>query len=129
MSKDIVVETDLDAPPEKVWRALTEPEFLATWLAANDVTPQEGARFSIAAMPETGPVECEVIEADPPHEFRIRWRGGEAATGVPSSEVAFTLAPNAAGGTFLRVVHSGLQTLVGAPANDAQPVMTMRMAA
>ncbi len=129
MSEDIVVETDLDAPPEKVWRALTEPEFLSTWLAANDVTPQEGARFSIAAMPETGPVECEVLEADPPHEFRVRWRGGEAMPGDRSSEVAFTLAPNATGGTFLRVVHSGVRSLTINPANDAQPVTAMRMAA
>ena len=30
--EDIVVECTLDAPPEKVWRALTEPDLVAAWL-------------------------------------------------------------------------------------------------
>ncbi len=129
MSETIITEADLDAPPEKVWRALTEPALLASWLAPNDVTAEEGARFAIETMPETGPVECEVVEADPPHEFRVRWRGGEAEPGQPASEVAFQLTPTEAGGTLLRIVHSGLQRLVIAPANDAETVMTLRLAA
>jgi uncharacterized protein YndB with AHSA1/START domain len=129
MSETVVTEADLDAPPEKVWRALTEPALLAEWLAPSDVSGEEGARFSIDAMAETGPVECEVIEADPPHELRVRWRGGEARPGAPDSEVAFRLTPTERGGTLLRVVHSGIPSLVIAPANDAEPVMTMMLRA
>jgi uncharacterized protein YndB with AHSA1/START domain len=29
---ELVFETVLDAPPEKVWRAITIPEFRARWL-------------------------------------------------------------------------------------------------
>ena len=129
MSETVIAQADLDEPPEKVWRAITEPALLAEWLAPNDVAPEAGAAFSIDAMPETGPVECEVLEADPPHEFRVRWRGAEAEPGRPASEVAFLLTRTERGGTFLRIVHSGLPRLVIAPANDAETVMSMRLAA
>jgi uncharacterized protein YndB with AHSA1/START domain len=129
MTEDVIVEADLDAPPETVWRAITEPAVLAEWLGANDVRPEEGARFSIGDMPETGPVDCEVLEADPPHAFRISWRGGEAKPRAPSSEVSFLLTPTPQGGTFLRVVHSGLPSLTIAPANDGEPVMMTMMRA
>ena len=35
--RSIVAEYDLPYPPEKVWRALTEPELLAAWLMPNDI--------------------------------------------------------------------------------------------
>ncbi len=38
----IVVRRDFDAPPDKVWRALTEPEHLRRWLGdPPDQTAQE----------------------------------------------------------------------------------------
>ena len=33
-------ECDLPDPPEKVWRALTEPELLAAWMMPNDIKPE-----------------------------------------------------------------------------------------
>lgn len=120
---DVVTEADLDEAPEKVWRALTEPQLLAAWLSPNDAKAEAGARFTFEAMAETqGPVECEVLEADPPRDLRLRWRTGEV-----DSEVAFTLAPNGLGGTRLTIVHSGLPALP-VPANDAHETV-MRLAA
>ena len=81
---EVVVECDLDDPPEKVWRALTEPELVEAWLT-------EG---------EPG-VACDVIEADPGRAVRYAWRDG----GVPS-EVSFEISETADGGTRLKVAHS-----------------------
>ncbi|RUW11496.1 SRPBCC domain-containing protein, partial [Mesorhizobium sp. M1A.F.Ca.IN.022.05.2.1] len=35
-------ECELPDPPEKVWRALTEPELLAAWLMPTDIKPAIG---------------------------------------------------------------------------------------
>ena len=33
----IITECDLDEKPEKVWRALTEPDLVQSWLLPDDV--------------------------------------------------------------------------------------------
>ena len=134
-AEDVVVETDLEAPPETVWRALTEPALVAAWLAPTDILPEEGARFRLGSMPDAGgAVECEVLSADPPHEIRYSWRDADMDPRDPASEVAFVLTPTRDGGTFLRVVHSGLTRVVAAPAPASTPAndtheTVMRMAA
>ncbi|MGI8921519.1 MAG: SRPBCC domain-containing protein [Solirubrobacteraceae bacterium] len=54
-------------PPEKVWRALTEPEDLAAWFP----TTIEGQRVAGAALRfafpfEMPPIEGEMLRYDPP---------------------------------------------------------------
>lgn len=62
-------------PPEKVWRALTEPEHLAAWFP----TTIEGERAAGArlrfAFPggEAPPVRGEMISYDPPALLEFRW--------------------------------------------------------
>ncbi|WP_395673934.1 SRPBCC domain-containing protein [Inquilinus sp.] len=109
---DIVVDCDLDHPPEKVWRALAEPELLAAWLLPNDIRAEEGRRFTLRGAPGTDkPVDCEVLEADPPRLLRYSWRGrdrdGDGRT--LDTVVTFTLDGTHAGGTRLRIVHSGFR--------------------
>jgi uncharacterized protein YndB with AHSA1/START domain len=101
-SDEVRFETELDAPPEKVWRALTVPEFVARWLAPNDIGPEEGHTFSL--KDENGVIECEIVEAKPPRLLGYSWR----EEGGPDSLVRFHLAGTEAGGTRLTVVHSGL---------------------
>jgi len=96
----VVVETDLEAAPEKVWRALSEPALCGAWLLPGDVAAEPGHRF---AFDDAGRrIDCEVLEAEPARRLRLSWR--EAEGGV-ASEVTFDLAPTPAGGTRLRVVH------------------------
>ena len=38
----VVVERDLPYPPEKIWRALTQPHMIAEWLMNNDFKPVVG---------------------------------------------------------------------------------------
>ena len=109
MTDTIHVEHDLPHPPEKVWRALTEPKLLAAWLMENDMRPVVGHRFTFKAQPMPGwdgTVHCEVLEADAPRRLRYSWRGGSEALHI-DTVVAWTLAPNASGGTRLLLEHSG----------------------
>ena len=101
----VIVDCDLDAPPEKVWRALTQPELMAAWLAEGDIRPQVGHRFELKS--EIGPVECEVLTADPKRELRLSWRERDEAGDLVDSEVTFVLTPTVNGGTRLRLVHDG----------------------
>ncbi|TIW17913.1 MAG: SRPBCC domain-containing protein [Mesorhizobium sp.] len=119
-------ECELPDPPEKVWRALTEPELLAAWMMPNDMKPETGKRFAFAGP--DAPIECEVLDAEPGKLLRYSWRerpSAEDADHLPAfdspafdSIVTFTLARTVSGGTHLSIVHDGF-----APA--AQPVLAV----
>ena len=113
-------ECELADPPEKVWRALTEPELLAAWMMPNDINPQAGSRFTFAG-PEA-PIECQVLEAEPGRLLRYSWREQDSndAGRLPTfdSIVTFTLERTVAGGTHLRIVHDGF-------VRAAQPAVAM----
>jgi uncharacterized protein YndB with AHSA1/START domain len=62
--------------PEKVWRALTEPEHLAAWFP--DGTPEgefvEGATLHFGVNAESGPAFTgKVVTADPPRVLELLW--------------------------------------------------------
>ena len=101
-------ECELPDPPEKVWRALTEPELLAAWLMPNDIRPETGKHFAFAA-PDAS-IECEVLKAEPGKLLSYSWRErprADAADPLPAfdSIVTFALARTITGGTHLRIVH------------------------
>ncbi|TIS61496.1 MAG: SRPBCC domain-containing protein [Mesorhizobium sp.] len=113
-------ECDLPDPPEKVWRALTEPELLAAWMMPNDMKPEAGKHFAFAGP--DAPIECEVLEAEPGKLLRYSWRerpSAKDAGHLPAfdspafdspafdSIVTFTLARTTSGGTHLSIVHDG----------------------
>ncbi|WP_429230528.1 SRPBCC family protein [Inquilinus ginsengisoli] len=108
----VVVDCDLDHPPEKVWRALTEPKLLGAWLLPNDIEAEQGKRFTLRNGPGTAqPIDCEVLAAEPPRLLRYSWRGrdADAAGRKLDTVVTFTLDGTAAGGTRLCIVHSGFR--------------------
>src|SRR6516225_6113493 len=41
-----VVEREFPFPPEKIWRALTQPHLIEEWLMQNDFMPAVGHRFN-----------------------------------------------------------------------------------
>lgn len=100
-TKQLVFEYQLDAPPEKVWRALSIPAFRERWL----------------------PAEVEALSGVPGEEMRYRLREDEPP--FLESVVTFQLAPNE-GGTELRIIHSLTDARLietPAPANSNQPLM------
>jgi uncharacterized protein YndB with AHSA1/START domain len=102
------IHTDafLPHPPEKVWRALTDPAVLASWLMPNDFQPRIGHRFTFRTEPVPthgfdGIVHCEVLELVPPERLRLAWAGG----GIDTT-VTWRLVPEGTG-TRLFLSHEG----------------------
>jgi uncharacterized protein YndB with AHSA1/START domain len=108
-TQTIVLEHELDHPPAKVWRALTEPALLSQWLMSNDLQPAVGHRFRFTQKPTEywdGIVNCEVLEVDPHRRLRYTWRSGPDSSPL-DTVVTWTLTPTPSGGTRLTLEHSG----------------------
>jgi uncharacterized protein YndB with AHSA1/START domain len=103
----ISFEFDLHHPPEKVWRALTDPVLLAGWLLpVIDLKLEPGAAFTFKTQPYPGwdgVVNCRILEIEPHRKLSYRWV-------VPflDTVVTFTLTPTASG-TRLSLVQSGFK--------------------
>jgi len=93
-SLSVVVEREIPFPPEKIWRALTQPLLIEEWLMKNDFKPVLGHRFSLRA--DWGAVE-------PNKTLSYTW----GALGL-ESVVTWTLTPTSAG-TRLRMEQSGFR--------------------
>ena len=125
--EQVTLEYELDAPVEKVWRALTVPEFVAAWLMPGDVSATEGHTFSLSgtAPDEPARVECTVEESRPNQVLRYSWR----EDGAEESIVSFELEAGQEGRTILRLMHGPVQAarkLVAA--NGNAPPLMMRAA-
>jgi uncharacterized protein YndB with AHSA1/START domain len=112
--ESIVVESELAYPPEKVWRALTEPRLLEAWLMPNDIRAEVGHRFNFHTNPTqgwNGTIDCEVLEIVPHRLLVYSWSGGSKAVDGYGHRietiVRWTLTPTARGGTKLHLEHSG----------------------
>ena len=103
----ISFEFELRHPPEKVWRALTEPRLLAEWLLpVIDFELQRGAAFSFRTQPVggwDGIVNCRMLEVEAPRKLSYAWVAGGIDT-----VVTFTLAPTPTG-THMSLVQSGFK--------------------
>lgn len=115
----IVVECDLDAPPEKVWRALTEPQLLASWLEPDAIRPADDSHPLRLDFDDKGhTVELETLTEKPHRLLRYRWRSLERDEDLPNldSVVTFELSESDAGGTHLRIVHDEFSVTLSASA-------------
>jgi uncharacterized protein YndB with AHSA1/START domain len=95
----VVVEREIPHPPEKIWRALTEPHLIEEWLMKNEFKPVVGHRFNLSA--EWGSVACQVLAVEPNKTLSYTW-----GDDVLKSVVTWTLTPTGAG-TNLRMEQSG----------------------
>ena len=100
-TRSVVVERELPFPPEKVWRALTQPHLIEDWLMKNDFKPVVDHRFNLRA--DWGAVDCQVRAVEPNKTLSYTW----AAYGL-ESVVAWTLTPTSTG-THLRMEQSGFR--------------------
>ncbi|ODT06852.1 MAG: polyketide cyclase [Mesorhizobium sp. SCN 65-20] len=101
-TRSVVVERDFPYPPEKLWRALTQPHLIAEWLMNNDFNPVTGRRFTLSA--DWGQVDCEVETVEENRALSYRWDTKDLR-----SVVTWTLAPTASG-TSLRMEQRGFTT-------------------
>ncbi len=82
---EIALEYELDAAPEKVWRAIALAAFRERWL------------------PEADLAEPEPIASIPGVEVRYRMR--EEGAPLAESTVTFQIETGPQGGTLFRVIH------------------------
>jgi uncharacterized protein YndB with AHSA1/START domain len=107
-SRSVVVEREFSHPPEKLWRALTQPHLIEEWLMKNDFQPAVGHRFQLRGD-RGGVLDCEVLQIEPHKSLSYTWdhQHDNAAFNL-QSVVTFTLTPTDAG-TRLRVEQSGFR--------------------
>ncbi len=99
--RSVVVERELTHPPEKVWRALTQPHLIAEWLMQSDFAPVVGHDFKFTA--DWGSVDGQVRTVEPNRTLAYSWD----AMGLEST-VTWTLTPTATG-THLRMEQVGFK--------------------
>jgi uncharacterized protein YndB with AHSA1/START domain len=107
-TRSVVVERDIPHPPEKLWRALTQPHLIEEWLMKNDFAPRVGHRFNMRGE-WGGVLDCEVLVVEANKELAYTWnfRHDDAAFNL-ESVVTFTLTPTAKG-TLLRMEQTGFR--------------------
>lgn len=98
-TRSVIVERELAFPPDKIWRAITQPHLIADWLMKNDFKPELGHKFNLSG--DWGAVECQVLTIEPSRKLSYTW----AAFGL-ESVVTWTLTPTSKG-THLRMEQSG----------------------
>jgi uncharacterized protein YndB with AHSA1/START domain len=107
-TRSVVVEREMPHPPEKLWRALTQPHLIEEWLMKNDFAPVVGHRFNLRGE-WGGVLDCKVLVVEPNKELAYTWNHAhdDAAFSL-NSVVTFTLTPTAAG-TRLRMEQAGFR--------------------
>jgi uncharacterized protein YndB with AHSA1/START domain len=98
-TRTVTVERDIPFPPEKIWRALTQPHLIEEWLMKNDFSLKVGHKFQLRG--DWGAADCEVLEIDPNKSLTYTWN----AMGLEST-VTFTLTKTGTG-THLRMDQAG----------------------
>jgi uncharacterized protein YndB with AHSA1/START domain len=62
----------LNAPIEKVWKAVATSEGIASWWMPNTFEPEQGKEFILHAGP-FGDSPCKVTKLDPPNTLSFDW--------------------------------------------------------
>jgi uncharacterized protein YndB with AHSA1/START domain len=107
-TQEIVVEDVFPHAPETIWKTLTTGELIGCWLLMKPT----------GFEPVKGVIHCEVLEVTRNKSLAHSWQGGHESNAQEYGSrldtiVTWTLV-KVAGGTRLRLVHSGFVT----PKND-----------
>ncbi len=103
----VVVERELPHPPEKLWRALTQPHLIEEWLMKNDFKPVVGHHFNLRG--DWGTLDCQVLAIEPNKTLSYTWNFAHADAAFNlQSVVTMTLTPTSSG-TQLRMEQSGFR--------------------
>ncbi|HEX2532911.1 MAG TPA: SRPBCC domain-containing protein [Chitinophagaceae bacterium] len=112
-TKPLIKEVFINAPVERVWKALVTPEEMKHWyFDLPGFRAEPGYTFSFPGESEDGTRfihHCRVTRAEAPHLLAYTWTY-EGFRGT--SEVTFELSAEGAG-TRLRLTHAGLESFAG----------------
>jgi len=114
----IVCEIDIAAPPERVFKALTDPEEImrrSPMLDFYEMGSSRGGRWALEINCEQHPYhgvtrirhEGEILEIDPPRLLVYSWFANFHKNPKHRSVVRWDLTPTK-DGTHIKVTHSGL---------------------
>ncbi len=107
-ARSVIMESEFPQPPEKIWRALTQPHLIAEWLMKNDFKPAVGHRFNLSGE-WGGVLDCEVLAIEPQQELSYTWNFAHDDPAFDlKSIVTFTLTPTPTG-TRLRMEQAGFR--------------------
>ena len=95
----LALDYRIDAPAEKVWRAISEPALVENWLPREDLADREAT-----AVTPGEEVSYRMRDSDPPFLESI---------------VTFRIAPDPAGGTNLRIIHRPSDDRLASPTRAA----------
>lgn len=107
-TRSVVVEREFAVPPDRLWRALTQPHLIEAWLMKNDFRPQVGHRFHLRGD-WGGVLDCEVLALELNRTLSYSWNyvHDDPAYAL-NSVVTFTLTPTDTG-THLRMEQAGFR--------------------
>ena len=107
----------IKAPPERIWEAITSPDFTERYFYGARIETKDGRRVAHGPNGELWGDE-PVLESDPPRRLVHEWRSRydpELAAEEPS-RVTWEIEPQEGGLSLLTVVHDQLE---GAPKTAA----------
>lgn len=92
------------APPEDVWRALTDPKEIREWSGAAALFPLEvGAKYALW----NGEIVGRIVEFAPNRRLVQTWKPQDWT--VENSVVTFTLTPHGSSGTQVDLYHENVE--------------------
>ncbi|HET7727420.1 MAG TPA: SRPBCC domain-containing protein [Candidatus Limnocylindrales bacterium] len=102
---------ELHAAPERVWRALTDPDELSAWFGQRAHLEPRAGGDAWFEWDGHGRFNARVEVFEPPRRLHFRWGsgGGLPVDAGPTTLVEFELAPRPGGGTVLRLRESGFR--------------------
>lgn len=106
--RTVTVEREMPYPPEKVWRALTQPHLISEWLMKTDFTLGQGEKFRLQG--DWGGVDCEFLAIEPHSRLSYRWdHAHDDPAYALKSVVTFTLSQTDTG-THIRMEQTGFRS-------------------
>lgn len=104
----LLYQIDIDALPDEVWRAITDPQWTRRYFhdTAVHTTWAVGAPISYDLPDGTPAIAGRIVEYSPPHRFVMtaRFLFDDEAVAEPESLVTWEVSPQR-GGTRLTLLH------------------------
>jgi uncharacterized protein YndB with AHSA1/START domain len=113
MTERVVVKTlELDAPIERVWKAITDPAELSRWFGDRTVLELRPGSDGAMIWEEHGSFAVRVEEVEAPRRLVWSWvhEAGVAFEDAPATRVEWVLERRDDGGTTLRLRETGFRT-------------------
>ena len=109
---------EIKAPPERVWRALTNAKELSTWFQVTvegDIAPGNEVWMTSVCKGQTVRFRVLFVEMTPPTRFVWQWHPGAVDPNIdyssePRTTVTFTLEPSGSG-TRVSLAETGFNEI------------------